>query len=202
MADMSGRKESCSPSLLNYPKSVATQNCEKCAELELELQIMRDELNSVHLIIQMLNTEQIQKDPIASQTQHAEAEQRGDESWNTVKNKGIKRRSEGNMNLNNSQLHNIKEAALATNCFTPLITNRNVTINEDKMKFACEIVPHANNSGWKQVVKNPKSVCSTTGIQQERLILYIQKRNITSKPTARPYNIHTQQKKRATPYRL
>jgi hypothetical protein len=154
------------------------------------MKIMRDELNSVHLIIEMLNTEQVHKDPIASRTQHAEAEQRGNESWNMVKNKGIKRRSEGNMNLNNSQLHNIKEAALATNRFTPLITNRNVTINEDEMESACEIMPHASNSGRKQVVKNTKSVCSTTGIQQERFTIYSkEKHNLKthSKTIHHPY---------------
>jgi len=63
---------------------------------------MRDELSSVHLIIQMMNTDQNRKDPNTTWTPHAEDEQMGNESWNVIKNKGTKRRSEGNMNLHNS----------------------------------------------------------------------------------------------------
>ena len=190
MADAPIQTKSCSSSLLNYSRSVAAQNCEKCAELKLQLQIMRDELSSVHLIIQMLNTDQNRKDPNTTWTPHAQDEKMGNESWNKIKNKGTKRRSEGNMNLQNSQLHNIKEAALTTNRFTPLI-NSNMTINEDEMHSACEFTSQANNSDWKRVVKNPKLVCSTSRKLQERLTIY----------TKEKYNLKTHSKTLQHPYK-
>jgi hypothetical protein len=62
MADeLVGTKYSA-PNLLNYSSLHRDQNCERCAELEKQLQQVRDELSSVKLIVQMLNKEHIQKD--------------------------------------------------------------------------------------------------------------------------------------------
>jgi len=93
------------------------------------------------------------------------------------------------MNSHSSQLHNIKEAALTTNRFTPLM-NSNMTINEDVMHSACEFISQAKNSDWKRVVENPKLVCSTTGKLQERLTIYTkEKHNLKthSKTLQHPY---------------
>jgi len=64
-----------------------------------------------------------------------------------------------------------------------------MTINEDVMHSACEFISQAKNSDWKRVIKNQKLVSSTTNYKKDSP--YIPKRNITSKPTPRPYNIHT-----------
>jgi len=99
MGDVSLGTKCCASSLLNYSKLDAAQNCKKCTELEFQLQIVRDELSSAQLIIQMINKEQVQNDTSTTQTHHVEVEQIGRESWNMIKNKGTKRRSECNVNL-------------------------------------------------------------------------------------------------------
>ena len=73
MADeLVGTKCSASNSLnySNYSNLHGVHNCEKCAELELQLHLVRDELSSVQLIIQMLTKEQDHKDTITTQIQH------------------------------------------------------------------------------------------------------------------------------------
>jgi hypothetical protein len=75
MSDALVGTKCCASSLLNYSNLNATQNCEKCAELEIQLQIVCDELSSVQLIIQMLNKEQVQKNYITTQIQHVDVEQ-------------------------------------------------------------------------------------------------------------------------------
>jgi len=117
----------------------------------------------------MINKEQVQKDTSTTQTHHVEVEQIGSESWNIIKNKGTKRRTEGNVNLKDSQLQNIKEAVLTTNRFTPLITTSNMTVNEEVKKSACKNIPRASSSGRKQEVKNPELASSTAVNLQERL---------------------------------
>ena len=94
MADeLVGTKCSASDSLnySNYSNLHAVHNCEKCAELELQLRLVRDELSSVKLIIQMLTKEQVHKDTITTQIQHVEVKWRGDESWKMITNKGTKK---------------------------------------------------------------------------------------------------------------
>ena len=49
-----------------------TQHCVKCAQLEIQLQQVLNELNSVELIIQMLNKEQVQEDAVAISVQQME----------------------------------------------------------------------------------------------------------------------------------
>jgi len=48
------------------------QHCVKCAQLEIQLQQVLNELNSVQLIIQMLNKEQVQEDAVAISIQQME----------------------------------------------------------------------------------------------------------------------------------
>jgi hypothetical protein len=62
MADEVVGTKCCASSLLNYFNLHAIQNCEKCAKLEIQLQLVRDEFSSVQLVIQMLNKERVQKD--------------------------------------------------------------------------------------------------------------------------------------------
>ena len=158
MADELLGTKCCASSVLNFSNLHSTQNCEKCAELEFQLQLVHDELRSVQLITQMINKEQVQKDPITMPTKHVEAKQTGNESWNMIYNKCTKRRSEGNMNVKDNQLQNNKEAILTANCFTPLITHSKMIINEDVMKPARKNITRATNSSRNQVVKNPELI--------------------------------------------
>jgi len=52
----------CAKSFLNYSNLSEVQNCVKCAELEIQLQQVLDELSSVQLIVQMLNKEHVQEE--------------------------------------------------------------------------------------------------------------------------------------------
>jgi Zn-finger domain-containing protein len=47
--------------LLNYSTSNGLRDCAKCAELEIQLQQVHEELSSVQLIIQLLNKECVQE---------------------------------------------------------------------------------------------------------------------------------------------
>jgi len=64
-----------------YSNLSEVRNCVKCAELEIQLQQVHDELSSVQLIIQMLNKEHVQEDTVATATQQMEAKWEVDESW-------------------------------------------------------------------------------------------------------------------------
>jgi hypothetical protein len=69
----------CSASnLLNFSNLSEVRDCVKCAELEIQLQQVRDELSSVHLIIQMLNKEHVQEDTVTTPIQETEAEREVD----------------------------------------------------------------------------------------------------------------------------
>jgi hypothetical protein len=70
----------CASSLLNYSNLSEVRDCVKCAELEIQLQQVRDELSSVHLIIQMLNKEHFQENTVTTPIQETEAEGEVDES--------------------------------------------------------------------------------------------------------------------------
>jgi hypothetical protein len=50
------------------------QSCVKCAELEVHLQQVLDELSSVQLIVQMLKNEHTEDNPSAMSTQRMEAD--------------------------------------------------------------------------------------------------------------------------------
>ena len=157
MADeLVGTKCSASNSLnySNYSNLHGVHNCEKCAELELQLHLVRDELSSVQLIIQMLTKEQVHKDTITKQIQHVEVKRQGDESWKMITNKGTKKRSEGTVKLKDNDLLNTKEVILTANRFTALETNSNTTSNEYGMRPASENKPSATGSDKEREVKN------------------------------------------------
>jgi hypothetical protein len=59
--------------------------CEKCVELQQKLRIVRDELSSVQLIIQMLNKERVQKESIAAQIHHVAVESKRHDNWKRSK---------------------------------------------------------------------------------------------------------------------
>lgn len=80
--------------LLNYSSLHSDQNCERCAELEMQLQQVRDELSSVQLIVQMLNKEHVQKDTITTHIHHAEVKRQGDENWEMIAKKSTKKRDQ------------------------------------------------------------------------------------------------------------
>jgi len=55
MADVACGSQCCATKLLNYSTSGELLECAKCAALEFQLQQVREELSSIHLIIQLLN---------------------------------------------------------------------------------------------------------------------------------------------------
>ena len=71
----------CASSSRDYSNLSEVRNCVKCAELEMQLQQVRDELSSVQLITQTLNKEHVQEDTVATSTQQMEAELEVDDSW-------------------------------------------------------------------------------------------------------------------------
>jgi len=81
----------CASSLLNYSNLSEVRDHVKCAELEIQLQQVCDELSSVQLIIQMLNKEHVQEDTVTMPIQEMEAEQEVDESWKAITIRGPKR---------------------------------------------------------------------------------------------------------------
>jgi len=117
-------------------------NCERCAELEMQLQQVRDELSSVKLIVQMLHKEHVQKDTITTHIHHAEVKRQRNESWGMIAKKSTKTRPEGNMKLKDNELVITKEVILTANRFAALATNSNTTNNGYGMKPACENLPN------------------------------------------------------------
>jgi hypothetical protein len=87
MADAVVGTKHGAPNSLNYSSLHADQNCERCTELQKQLQQVRDELFSVKLIVQMLNKEHIQKDTTATHIDHTGANRQEDESWEIVAEK-------------------------------------------------------------------------------------------------------------------
>ena len=69
MADGAVGTKCCASSLLNYSNLSEVRDCVKCAELEIQLLQVLDELSFVQLIIQMLNKEHVQEDTIATTIQ-------------------------------------------------------------------------------------------------------------------------------------
>jgi hypothetical protein len=67
------------------------QHCVKCAQLEIQLQQILNELNSVEIIIQMLNKEQVEEDAVAISIQQMETKWEVNYSWNVVTIRSPKR---------------------------------------------------------------------------------------------------------------
>jgi hypothetical protein len=141
----------CATCFLNYSNLSEVQNCVKCAELEIQLQQVLDELSSVRLIIQMLNKEHVEERTVATSIQQMEAEREVDESWKVMTIRGPKRRTESKMKLRENELIHSKEQTVVTaNCYTALETDSNMPRNENRMKTVYENKPRAINNEQKK----------------------------------------------------
>jgi hypothetical protein len=66
-------------------------DCAKCAELEIQLQQVREELSSVKLIIQLLNKERVQGMTVTTPIQMTETKWEVVMGWEVIKQKGAKK---------------------------------------------------------------------------------------------------------------
>jgi hypothetical protein len=92
MADVVCGMMCCATNLLNYSTSNGLRDCAKCAELEIQLQQVHEELSSIELIIQLLNRECVQgmtvKTPILATETNCEV----DKDWEVITQRGAKKR--------------------------------------------------------------------------------------------------------------
>jgi hypothetical protein len=65
--------------------------CAKCAELETQLQQVREELSSIQLIIQLLNKERVQGTTVTTPIQTTETKWEVDKSWEVTTQKVLKK---------------------------------------------------------------------------------------------------------------
>jgi hypothetical protein len=151
-------------SFLNNLSSSDIHNCVKCAELEVQLQQVLDELSSVQLIVEMLKKEHVQEDSAATLTQRLEAELVVDNSWKEMILKGPKRRTEGKMKLINS-----KEQIVTANRYEALTIESGMPGNENRMKTVCENKPRAKNNSQKENMMHTEQDCFIIKESQEEL---------------------------------
>ena len=81
MADVVCGTECCATNILNYSTSNGFRDCTKCAELEIQLQQVREELSSVQLIIRLLNKERVQGMTDTPPIQATETQWEVDKDW-------------------------------------------------------------------------------------------------------------------------
>ena len=144
MADEVVGTKYCAISFLNYSNLSEVQNCVKCAELEIPLQQVLDELSPVQLIIEMLNKEHVKEDTVATSIQQTEAEREVDGSLKVMTIRDPKRRTESKIKLRDSELIHSKEQIVVTaNCYTALETDSNMPRNENRMTTVYENKPRA-----------------------------------------------------------
>jgi hypothetical protein len=99
MVDEAVGTKCCATSFLNNSNLSEVQNCVQCAELEIQLQQVLNELNSVQLVIQMLKKVPVQEDNVETLIQQMGTEWEVDESWKVMTIRGPKRRTESKMKL-------------------------------------------------------------------------------------------------------
>jgi hypothetical protein len=126
MADEVVGTKCCARSLLNYSNLCEVQNCVKCAELEIQLEQVLNELNSVKLIIQMLYKQHAEEDAVKASIQQIEAEREVDESWKVETKRGTKIRTESKIKLReNDLIYSKEQTAVTANRYAALETIRN-----------------------------------------------------------------------------
>jgi len=83
----------CATKLFSYSTSNGFRDCAKCAELEIQLQQVREELSSIQLIIQLLNKECVQGMTITTPIQATETQWKVDKDWEVMTQRGAKKRA-------------------------------------------------------------------------------------------------------------
>jgi len=93
MADAVCGTKCCATNLLNYSTTNGFCDCAKCAELEIQLQQVREELSSVQLITQLLNKERVQGMTVTTPIQTTETKWEVDKGWEVITQKGAKKKA-------------------------------------------------------------------------------------------------------------
>jgi hypothetical protein len=99
MADVVCGTKCCATNLLNYSTSNELHDCAYCAELEIKLQKVREELSFVQLIIQLLNKECVQGMTATTPIQAMETKCEVDKDWEVMTQRGTKKRAEIYINI-------------------------------------------------------------------------------------------------------
>jgi hypothetical protein len=150
--------------IYNRPK--AAINCEKCVELEVQPQLIRDELRSMQLIIEILNKDHVQKDAIHKQIHHVEDKHRGDMSWTTISNKSKKHRPEDNMKQQGNKPIKLNGLVSTANRFVALETNSDMISNPCGSHRS-----RLGRSDHKEAVSNPAGEIHENTININRILL-------------------------------
>ena len=93
MADAVCGTKCSATNLLNYWMTVGSCDWAKCAELEIQLQQVREELSSVQLITQLLNKERVQGMTVTTPIQTTETKWEVDKGWEVITQKGAKKKA-------------------------------------------------------------------------------------------------------------
>ena len=134
MADVACGTKCCATNLLNYSTPNGLRDRAKCAELEIQLQQIREELSSVQLIIQLLDKERVQGMTATTPIQVTETKWEVDKDWEVMTQRGAKKRAEGNINISKKGLLNFTGQAVVTaNRYTALEADSHLLRNEDEM---------------------------------------------------------------------
>ena len=94
MADVVCKTMCCATNLMNYSMSNGLCDCAKCAELEIQLQQVREELSSVQLIIQLLNKERVQGTTVTTPILATETNCEVDKDWEVMTQRGAKKKGQ------------------------------------------------------------------------------------------------------------
>jgi len=135
MADVACETKCSATNLLNYSTSNELLECAKCAALQFQLQQVREELSSVHLIIQLLNKEHVQGTTVATPIQTTESRWKVDKAWEVMTQRRTKKGAEGNINLRKTEVLSLKgQAVVASNRYAALEADSRLLRNEDGLE--------------------------------------------------------------------
>ena len=166
MAEVVCTSSCCASNYANYLASNKFRDCAKCAELEVKLQQLSEELSSVQLIIGLLNKKRAHGMTTTTSTQEKETNREADEAWEIETYGNSKRRAESKNHQRNQELLIIGEQALVTtNRYTTLEISSHASQNDDRLvNMHGKTIATINNDQGKKMkhtVQNP-SIASIT----------------------------------------
>jgi len=172
MADVACGTKCCATNLLNYSTPNGLRDCAKCAELEIQLQQICEELSSVQLIIQLLDKERVQGMTATTPIQVTEAKWEVDKDWEVMTQRGAKKRAEDNINISKKGLLNFRGQAVVTaNSYAALEADSHLLQNEDEMVPIYEKTIGTLNVDQEEKIKHIAQNYSITSASQEKLDL-------------------------------
>jgi hypothetical protein len=160
----------CATDLLNYSMINGFCDCAKCAELEIQLQQVREELSSIKLIIQLLNKVRVQGMTVTTPIQTMETKWEVDKGWEVITPKGAKKRPEGNGNLRKKGLLNFRgQAIVTTKHFAALEDYSHLFRDEDGMETIYKNTISTINKDQEEKMKHIVQNYSSTSTSLETL---------------------------------